>query len=328
MNQNTTHELIRHLPLGMSDIARLILELAENLGISEKKLTRDEMIVCLRRAILAGTEAIRQAEKSVPFAEAAAASLQARQNRRPTTLRDLRHFIGRMLRDSQAARRPLRTWTVQDCRTLLQNCFSNSVNSYRKGRAILSSIFSYGLRQGWCSFNPVQGVENPPVEEKIIEPLNMEEVRRLEGAAAKPRHRCMQLSLKLMLYCGVRPTEITRINPERDIIDDMLIIRPQCSKTGGGRIIPLRKVADFLKRHSERKMIPANWQQKWKALRQAADFRQWKPDICRHTFATYHARHFKNLSILQMEMGHRSPALLQTRYISAVPLPHAADFWR
>lgn len=138
----------------------------------------------------------------------------------------------------------------------------------------------------------------------------------------------VEKTLKLMLYCGVRPAEITRINPERDIVDDMLIIRPHCSKTGGGRIIPLRKVADFLKRHSERKIIPANWQQKRKALRQAADFRYWKPDICRHTFATYHARHFKNLSVLQLEMGHRSPALLQTRYISAVPLPHAADFWR
>ena len=114
--------------------------------------------------------------------------------------------------------------------------FGNSPSSYHKGRAILHSVFAYGMRQEWCDRNPVDAVEAPRIKEKPIEPLTMEEEQRLERTAERPEHRAMQLSLKLMLYCGVRPTEVTRLNPQRDIVGNELIIRPTTSKTGGGQM--------------------------------------------------------------------------------------------
>ena len=39
-------------------------------------------------------------------------------------------------------------------------------------------------------------------------------------------------------------------------------------------------------------------------------------DVCRHTFASYHAAYLRNLPELQLEMGHRDASLLMTRYMA------------
>lgn len=184
------------------------------------------------------------------------------------------------------------------------------------------------MRQEWCDKNPVARVETPRVIEKPISPLTSEEVSRLEAAVKRPKHRDMALSLHLMLYCGVRPTEVTRINPLRDIVGNELVIRPKTSKTGGGRVIPLRKVGDFLKKNPQLCHIPQNWYNRWSALRRSAGFTAWNADACLHTFATYHALYFKNISALQLEMGHSSPTLLRTRYVMGGVVKNVAAYWR
>lgn len=327
MNTRIAKKLVSELPLNINDVARLVLEMTESLGNRAAGLSRGELLALLRRVMGEGIKAVEKAEQTVSFEEASRASLAARQDRRATTRRDLRHFIGRMLRDEEAACRPLRAWTVSDCKRLLAKTFPNSPSSYRKGRAILNSIFMFGLRQEWCDRNPVQGVENPRVKERPIDPLSIEEVQRLERAAERPEHRAMALSLRLMLYCGVRPNEVTRIDLKRDIVGKELIIRSQTSKTGGGRVIPLRKVLTFLRTHPQQRMIPANWKKRWYALRQAARFPNWRTDVCRHTFASYHACYFKNIPALQLEMGHRDGALLRSRYVTAV-CGNVAKYWR
>ncbi|MCQ2364867.1 MAG: hypothetical protein MJ051_04875 [Akkermansia sp.] len=327
MKTSTAKVLIQDLPLNLSDMARIVLEITERLGTAAGGLNRAEMMRLLRRVTEEGVRAVQEAEQTVSFEEAARQSLEARQDRRPTTRRDLRHFIGRMLRVPEMAQRPLRSMHPADCRKMLQTAFGNSPSSFRKGRAILSSIFNYGIRQEWCDRNPVLAIETPRVIERTITPLTLEEVGRLEQAAERPEHQEMQFSLKLMLYCGIRPTEVTRIDPRRDIVGNELIIRPNTSKTGGGRVVPLRKVAGFVKKHREKLCIPPRWEQRWRALRRAARFHSWQPDICRHTFATYHASHFRNLAALQLEMGHTTPRLLLSRYLSPIQRGTARSFW-
>lgn len=72
------------------------------------------------------------------------------------------------------------------------------------------------------------------------------------------------------------------------------------------------------------------WNRKWKALRRAAGYRgnKWVPDVCRHTFASYHAAFFRNLPELQLEMGHRDASLLMTRYMAPALKKDAAAFWK
>jgi len=221
---------------------------------------------------------------------------------------------------------PLRSMSTADCKRILAAAFGASPSSYRKGRVILSSVFSYGIRQEWADSNPVTRIEVPAVQEKPIEPLAPEEVERLKATAGRPEFRDMRFSLSLMLYGGIRPTEVSRLQ-DGDINweEGQIIIRPRASKTGGGRAVPLRGVRGIRKRE---RFIPRNWKRKWRALRRAAGFHYWVPDVCRHTFATYHAAMFRNLPELQLEMGHRDTSLLRSRYMVPTHRKDAELFWK
>ena len=274
-----------------------------------------------------GAEEMRKREKTVTFRKAVEMALEEREkkNRRARTVTDFRYYCKRlMVRNPGLAERRVRSITSDDCRAYLQEAYGESPSQYRKARAILSGVLSTAIKHDWCDVNPVARVEVPEVVEKPIEPLTIEEVERLEAAAQLPEHRDMQLSLHLMLYCGIRPTEVSRIDPERDIDwqNRRVVVRPTTSKTGGGRVVPLRKADAVTVR-----TIPHCWLHRWRALRKAAGWSKetahpWRQDVCRHTFATYHAARFRNFAALQLEMGHRDSALLRTRYIYAT---HGAD---
>lgn len=313
------------------DAARLILEVKEELGDSAPA-DREGLLVLIRRVIRAGVAAIRAEEHTVSFEEAAWASVEARQSRREATKADLRHFVRRMLRVEGVASRPLRAMTSSECRALLEQAFGGSVHSYRKGRAILHSIFAYGYRHEWCEANPVSRIEVPRVEEKEIVPLSAHEIRQLQTTVSEPQFEQLQLPLHLMLYCGIRPAEVERVNPARDInwAEKTVTIRPVASKTGGGRVIPLRGIRDEGIRKWKEQTSLKHAPKLWRSFRRRAGFKHWVPDVLRHTFATYHAVHFRNLPELQLEMGHRDASLLRTRYVNAayVNRKEARAFWR
>lgn len=320
MNADTiAGELLEGTGLSVIDLARLALETLEELGGRRRK----NVLVRLRAVMRAGVQAVKDAERTVSFRKAAEQSIEERRDLRPTSQRDIRHYVRRFLKDERFAARPLRAVSVRECRELLQREFGHSPSSFVKARAILSSVFSFGMRQEWCDANPVSRIAVPRVQETPIAPLTQEEIARLETTAEQPHFRAMKFSLHLLLYNGIRPTEVSRLRPE-DIDQDahLIRIRSTTAKTGGGRILPLRAA---LNAHDIR--IPKNWQRRWRALRRAAGFSRWVPDVLRHTFASYHAAHFRNLPALQLEMGHRDLSLLRTRYISPVPPCTAALYW-
>lgn len=330
MNKNKEYRaaqvLLRRSNLTATDAARLTMECLEELGVYTETIPREQLMGLIRRCIREGASSIVKGEHTVSFAEAAWRSVDARAGRRPTTRRDLRHYVRRMLRVEGMAEKPLRKMTSSDCRRLLNQAFGNSPSSFRKGRAILHSIFAFGIRHEWIDANPSEKIESPGIKEKSISPLSLTQTRKLLRAAAHDEHREMQLSLHLMLYCGLRPTEVQRLSvSDIDWTHKQVIIRPCTSKTGGGRIVPLR-CATLIPKTA--RQIPRNWYKRWKKLRRAAGFRRnWAPDVCRHTFASYHAAHFRNLEALQLEMGHRDSTLLRTRYVSVATRQQAQQFW-
>lgn len=324
-NNYIAKQLLEEVSLTQSDVARLALEAIESLGELAQGLSRMDLIMLLRGTLREGVAAMKAATRTVTLETAAWASVEARRGLRATSRRDLRHFVRRILRVEGAAAMPLRSVTTAQCKNILSSAFGNSASSYLKGRAILHSIFTYGMRQEWCDGNPVSRIEAPKVKEKPIHPLAPEAVEKLKETAERPEFRDMRLSLSLMLYGGIRPTEVSRLQA-RDFNweERQVIVRPSVSKTGGGRAVPLRGIQAI--RKNERR-IPRDWKRKWRALRQAAGFRHWTPDVCRHTFASYHAAYFRNLSELQLEMGHRDAGLLRSRYMVPVLKREAAAFW-
>lgn len=315
--------LLKESVLDAADAARLILELQEMLGVMAQGLQRRELLLLMRRVIRTGANVVEQEEYTVSLEKAAWASIETREGYlRPVSLRDLRYYVRRLLSVKNASNLMLRHMTSADCRRILHEAFGFRKNAYVKGRAILHGIFTYGIRREWCDVNPVSRIEVPRVQENIIEPLSLEEVKRLQTAA---RNTNMQLSLNLMLYGGIRPSEVARLQSE-DICwkEHVVIIRPRTSKTGGGRVVPLRGCKHL---NPQLRIIPRDWNRRWRALRHKAGFTHWIPDACRHTFATYHAAYFRNLSALQLEMGHSDLDLLRTRYMRPATASAARQFW-
>jgi integrase len=55
---------------------------------------------------------------------------------------------------------------------------------------------------------------------------------------------------------------------------------------------------------------------------------EWKQDMTRHTFASYHLSHFENLARCVESMGHRDSAMLWKHYKASVPKDAAAEYWK
>ncbi len=289
------------------------------------------------RCIAAGEEELKRQEHTVTFEKAVVAALEARKDRRARTLCDFRYVTRRfMKRCPGLARRRVRSITPQECAAYIDAAFETP-RQRQKARLTLSGVFSTAMKRGWCSENPVARVEAPRVVEKTVPILTPEEAEQLVQAAREYKGGICLPAVGLMLYAGIRPHEVTRLTwADVDLEGKRVLIAPQHSKTGGARPVTLLLPALHLLRAggphpAPQRICPPQWLRHWRAVRQQAGWnrptRPWPQDICRHSFASYHAAKYRNLHELQLQMGHRSTDLLRTRYL-VVPAAYTAKrFW-
>lgn len=273
-------------------------------------------------------------EESLPvsFAEAVESSIKDRSNRRARTLAEVRYVCrGLMRRVPGLAEQPVQRMNREYCTMLVEQ--GGSLRQQNKVRMILHAVFEYCRRREWCLVNPLALLRTPLPEEQEVQPLNWGELLRLTRTAKQAEHRDCMPALGLMLWAGVRPAEVCRLSwADVDWEERVVVLRAVHSKTGGCRHVALRTVLRAWLRRcgpGHGPICPQNWQRRWRALRDAAGLVPWRQDVLRHTFASYHAKHFHDFARLQDEMGHRSAALLRTRYLSMTGLTAAAAkrFW-
>lgn len=300
------------------DIMRLFVEFAEEAAVTQSD--KDEIISSFRRIIRTGVSSVAESEKSVSFETAIQESLAVRSIRRPSTVADLRSYMNRMLGCAEFRHISLRNITSEQCIGMLRSHFNHSPHVFRKAKAVLHSIFSYGQRRGWCHFNPVKAIECPPVYEERIVPLTGCQIRALMRACRHEDLSAMLPAMQLLLWCGIRPGEVRRLHwRDIDRREKCVYVEGRVSKTGGPRAVPLRGAAKELLHHNrcgDDLIAPRNWNRMWRKLRKRAGLENWQRDVLRHTFASYHLKCFHNLPQLQEEMGHRDCSLLRTRYLN------------
>ncbi len=222
-----------------------------------------------------------------------------------------------------------------DCLSLINRC-ARSPRQRNKMRVILHGVFSYSLKKNWRLANPVDSIDTEYVEECEIEPLSWAEIKRLVSHVQLPPHRPCMAAVGLMLWAGIRPTELSRLSWESiNWHERVVTISARHSKTGGCRHVSLvpvlrRWLIQSKKGNEGDSICPPDWVRRWRKLRECAQLIPWRQDVLRHTFASYHLKHWRNLPLLQMEMGHRDAQLLRTRYLSmkGVTSEHAARFWK
>ncbi len=318
IDQIIHHELVGKLPVSPMDIIRLFVEFTEEASVTQSD--KESIISAFRRVIRTGIGCVAEQDRSVSFEHAVTESLRARQHRRPSTMADLRSYANRMLRHRQYCDIPLRNMTIEHCHKLLHSYFGYTPHVFRKAKAVLHSVFSYGIRRGWCQTNPVKALESPPVYEERIVPLSGTQIRSIIRTCREEDLVCMLPATQLLLFCGVRPGEVRRLRwRDIDKREKVVYIEGHASKTGGPRAVPLRGGARELldyRRPPNEYIAPRNWTRLWRRLRQRAGIKCWQRDVMRHTFASLHLKRFHNLIQLQEEMGHRDCNLLRTRYLN------------
>ncbi len=326
-NQINSHhmELVDQLAVSSLDILRLFVEFTEEASVTHAD--KQGIIDAFRRVVRTGVSSVADLDRSVTFETAVKESLAAREHRRASTRADLRSYTNRMLELSDIRDCTLRAITTDQCSALLHTHFNKSPHVYRKAKAVLHSVFSYGMRRGWCAVNPVDNLEKAPhVYEEQIVPLTGRQIRSLMRECYKEEMLGMLPCVILMLWCGIRPGEVRRLKwGDIDRQERVVYVDGRASKTGGARAIPLRGMAKMLIDHENpptAPIAPRNWIRRWARLRECAGLRNWQRDALRHTFASMHLKRFHNITQLQEEMGHRDCNLLRTRYLN---IRHVSD---
>lgn len=318
------------------EAAQLLLELSREFKLKGKG-SRDGNLSKIRKSAQAGAILLKKSEVSVTFEEAVEYSMEQKAHRRKRTCNEIKYMMRRIIKKfPELRRKKVRNITVSDCQRYLK--LFKSPRQRSKARLLMSGIFNIAQKQGWCSDNPLRHIEPPVFKEKTIKVLSPEEIARLLKTCHTPEHRSCLVPVGLMLYAGIRPTEVQRVTwQDINLEEKVVTLSPDHTKTGGVRHVtimpPLEEILQSHDGPAEGSVCPKNWQIKWQNVRAAAGWqpkkRTWQQDCLRHTFASYHAKHFRDYTRLQWEMGHRSSELLRTRYLnmSGVTQENAEQFW-
>ncbi len=328
-DEQLAHALLKRAGVGLLDAARLILEFQHCCQSPQGTLDMGDCLSIIRR----GSRGILSSAQAPAFGQAIGQFLEHKRHRRPQTQQELRHYTRRFLRlNPEWQQRPLRDISMEDCRRMLSESFPN-LHSRRKARTILHGVFSFCRKQGWVESNPAAFMEELPPREQRIAPLGLHEVQRLLATCQQGEFGSCAAAIGMMLWAGVRPAEVARLRWEDvKLREGVILLHPQHTKTGGARCVSiLPPLAWWLRRFQmpEGALCPPNWNRRRNALHRAAGLTPWVPDVLRHSFASYHAAHFRNWEQLQYKMGHRSLQLLRFRYLATGDITprQARDFW-
>ncbi len=290
----------------------------------DSKLTDAQFIL---KVIEVGLRNIRNTEKS--FEDGFKIYLESKQHLRPDSIRDIRCIGNRLLRTSpEFGKRNFSELSVSECEEWLNAAFHTN-HQFNKARTMLHGLFEFALRREWCDKNPIKRIERKKVIEKEILPLKLSETKRLIKTAQRESPNCA-VAAALLVYTGIRPREVRRLTwRDIDTEEKTITVRSQCSKTGGVRQVEIPPVLNrLLIAHSsefkEGKICPTDWQRRWRKIRDNSGFRgRWVQDVLRHTYASFHAKHYADLPRLQLNMGHRDLSLLRSRYVNMLGISRA-----
>ncbi len=314
----TAESLLKAYNISLIDAARLVLNILDSRVKSSKTST---MEFC-HKVIELGKAHVRIQEISV--ANGLKQYIKTKKHLRADSLRDIKYLSSRMIKTiPENAQKSFSFFTTSDCEAWLAKTFPTAPQ-FNKGRAMLHSLFEYAMRREWCDRNPVKLVERRKVVEKEIKPLSLTQAKRLIKTSLTPQFKDCAAGVAILTFAGIRPCEVRRLKwSDVDLVENSITVRSQCSKTGGTRqveICPaLKKMLQKIERNKSARICPQNWAYRWKTIRDHAGFKNaWIQDVLRHTYASYHAKFFRDMPRLQLNMGHRDQSLLRARYVNMV----------
>ena len=130
--------------------------------------------------------------------------------------------------------------------------------------------------------------------------------------------------LAIGLFAGVRPMEIERLQ-KPDITERYIEITAANAKTRKRRLVNIAaNLKKWLKISEE--LLPTNKTKRLSRILKKAGL-EWKPDIMRHSFASYHLVLHESADKTALEMGHRDTQMLFRHYRELVTREEAKAYW-
>ena len=189
--------------------------------------------------------------------------------------------------------------------------------------AKIGPFFSWAVREGWRLKNPVKGILRPKKDDSPPSIFTPNEVQRLFKLARKTDPGMIPY-LALGLFAGVRPMEIERLS-WNNILNGFIEITADKAKTRQRRLISISdNLQQWLNLGGE---LPVSNKRKRIARLISYIGLNWKPDIMRHSFASYHLALHMSPDKTAFELGHRDTKMLFRHYRELVSTEDAQKYW-
>lgn len=185
------------------------------------------------------------------------------------------------------------------------------------------TLFNFAMKRGYCTGNPALGVQRPIADDKPPGILTVDQVSALLKACLSHDPDLIPL-VAVSVFGGLRPTEAKRFLWEH-IKGDLIEVQVKKLRSHRRRFVTISPTLQAwldLGGNLELK----NLRRRLSTVRAAAAI-PWPADCLRHSFATYHLAHFRNVASTSHEMGHRNATMLFEHYRELVTPECARRFW-
>ena len=189
--------------------------------------------------------------------------------------------------------------------------------------AKIGPFFNWCIRENYCDNNPCKTVKRPRSDDSPPSIFTPPETRKLLRTAFV-NDRGLIPYLAIGLFAGVRPLEIQRLQ-KQDINDLYIEIKASKTKTRKRRLVSLsNNLKAWLRLGGD--LPPNNKPKRLSRILEKARLK-WKPDIMRHSYASYHLAFHQSADKTALEMGHRDTQMLFRHYRELVTKEEAQAYW-
>jgi integrase/recombinase XerD len=204
----------------------------------------------------------------------------------------------------------------------------------------LRGMINHATRKLWREgVNPVLTIGKTDVRKSEAQIYSVDQIKALMRSAVE-HCEIFVPSLALMIWAGIRPEieTLTIVWEEIDLEEGFVDVTADTAKRDRRRHIQIEPtLMKWLKWYIERNGPQTGRVCPWVGYRSIQRNRdrilkhaglKHAPDVYRHTFASAHVAHFKDLTRIVSEMGHEGdPQLLWKHYFRRIKKPEAEEFW-
>ena len=194
----------------------------------------------------------------------------------------------------------------------------------------LSSFCGWLHRKKVLPENPLEFVDRPKVDPPLPRVLTPEQAGQLMAAAVEHRNGRFALYFAILLFAGLRPGEVERLQwSDIHLADGAGSIRVHLGKKRGRRsvrVVPLSPIlAAWLEWGSGRELVPQPVGTS-RHVRALVSGIKWQADICRHSWISYRLAQTNDENLVAREAGN-TPDVIYRHYFQLTPQPDALRFF-